>query len=139
MFGGLGGAYALAELRAGACGTMTGFAFPEILAAIRREGERGGWHAAAALYDRFLPLIQFEAQPVLGLAVRKELLRRRGVIDAAYCRREPTALDEVTARELDDVLARTGVEPAAAALRPARPKSSVSLRPDSPRRMPGRP
>ena len=111
VFGGLGGAYALAELRAGACGTMTGFAFPEIMAAIRRQAELGEWGRAAALYDRYLPLIQFEAQPVVGLAVRKELLRRRGVIETARCRREPELIDEGSGRELDDVLRRVRVAP----------------------------
>jgi 4-hydroxy-tetrahydrodipicolinate synthase len=111
LFGGLGGAYALAELRAGASGTMTGFAFPEIMAAIRRAGEAGDWRQAAALYDRYLPLIQFEAQPVSGLTVRKELLRRRGVIATARCRREPVEIDDVTRRELEDVLDRVGIEP----------------------------
>jgi 4-hydroxy-tetrahydrodipicolinate synthase len=118
VFGGLGGAYTLAELRAGACGTMTGFAFPEIMAAIRRAAERDDWSQAAAVHDRYLPLIQFEAQPVVGLAVRKELLRRRGVIDTAHCRRDPKTIDHVTIRELDDVLARVGVQPGAAPLAP---------------------
>ena len=111
VFGGLGGVYALAELRAGACGTMTGFAFPEIMASMRRGVERGDGQAAAAVYDYYLPLIQFEAQPVVGLAVRKELLRRRGVIATARCRREPVTIDEVTDRELTDVLARVGIRP----------------------------
>jgi 4-hydroxy-tetrahydrodipicolinate synthase len=111
VFGGLGGAYALAELRAGACGTMTGFAFPEIMAAIRRGLHRADPQAAGRVYDAYLPLIQFEAQPVMGLAVRKELLRRRGVIATGRCRKEPNAIDEVTTRELDDVLARADVRP----------------------------
>lgn len=45
VFGGLGGASALYELNRGACGTMTGFAFPEILAAIRGEHARVRWSA----------------------------------------------------------------------------------------------
>ena len=111
VFGGMGGMRALDELAAGACGTMTGFAFPEIMAAVRRAGERGDWGTAAGLYDRYLPLIQFEAQPAVGLVVRKELLRRRGAIDSARCRREPTTIDAVTDRELDDVLDRVGIAP----------------------------
>jgi 4-hydroxy-tetrahydrodipicolinate synthase len=117
VFGGLGGAYALPELRAGACGTMTGFAFPEIMAAIRSAAHANEWARAAALYDRFLPLIQFEAQPAVGLAVRKELLRRRGVISSARCRRDPIEIDEITRRELDDLLARLGIVPATEPLR----------------------
>ena len=59
---------------------MTGFAFPEILAAVRLSAESGDMKAAGLLFDRYLPLIQFEAQPTIGLAIRKELLRRRGSI-----------------------------------------------------------
>jgi 4-hydroxy-tetrahydrodipicolinate synthase len=111
VFGGLGGAFALAELRAGARGTMTGFAFPEILGAVRRSLEGGEEARAAALFDRYLPLIQFEAQPVVGLAVRKELLRRRGVIDTAVTRGTVRRLDAVTDRELGDVLRRLHIDP----------------------------
>jgi 4-hydroxy-tetrahydrodipicolinate synthase len=110
VFGGLGGVAALAELERGACGTMTGFAFPEILRAVREALERGDPTGAAALFERFLPLIRFEAQPSVGLAIRKELLRRRGVIRTAVTRRtEPLA--NVVLERLDDVLRRVGVEP----------------------------
>ena len=111
VFGGLGGTSALNELRRGACGTMTGFAFPEILAAIRRSVEAKDVDAAARTFDRYLPLIQFEAQPVVGLAIRKEQLRRRGVIATGRTRSLVSAIDHITAAELDDVLARLGVEP----------------------------
>lgn len=110
VFGGLGGAFALAELRQGACGTMTGFAFPEILAALRRAVERGDRGGAGRIFDQYLPLIAFEAQSGLGLAVRKELLRRRGAISSAATR-TGTEIDPVTAKELDDVLDRLGIRP----------------------------
>ena len=90
---------------------MTGFAFPEILAAIRRSVEAKDVDAAARTFDRYLPLIQFEAQPVVGLAIRKELLRRRGVIATGRTRGLVPAIDHTTAEELDDLLARLGVEP----------------------------
>lgn len=110
VFGGLGGVAALSELRRGACGTMTGFAYPEVLAAVRGAAERGDPAAAAAIFDRFLPLLVFEGQPVIGLAIRKEVLRRRGAIASAATR--GPLLDAWARDELDDVLARVGVEPA---------------------------
>jgi 4-hydroxy-tetrahydrodipicolinate synthase len=110
VFGGLGGVAALAELERGACGTMTGFAFPEILRAVREALEGGNAAGAAALFERFLPLIRFEAQPVVGLAIRKELLRRRGIIPTAATRRTGPLPEEVLA-DLDDVLRRVGIEP----------------------------
>jgi 4-hydroxy-tetrahydrodipicolinate synthase len=110
MFGGLGGAFALSELRRGASGTMTGFAFPEILHAVRRALEEGDDARAARIFDRYLPLISFEAQPAVGLAVRKELLRRRGAI-ATSVTRTGAELDPVTAGELDSVLERVRIDP----------------------------
>ncbi len=116
VFGGLGGVSAYAELSRGGSGTMTGFAFPEILRAIRLAFEAGDKAAAAALFDRYLPYITFEGQPVVGLGIRKEVLRRRGVISCARTRNLRPELDEVTTAELDDVLGRVGLTPAREAL-----------------------
>ena len=112
IFGGLGGVFALSELRRGACGTMTGFAFPEILTAVRRAAEAGDWELGGQLFDRYLPLIQFEAQPGFGVAIRKELLRRRGVFASAATRVAAPPLDEITAREIDELLDRLRLTPA---------------------------
>jgi 4-hydroxy-tetrahydrodipicolinate synthase len=110
VFGGLGGAFALSELRHGAAGTMTGFAFPEILRAVRSAIAAEDQAAAARIFDRYLPLISFEAQPGIGLAVRKELLRRRGAIVTSVTR-TGAEVDPVTAGELDSVLERVGMRP----------------------------
>jgi 4-hydroxy-tetrahydrodipicolinate synthase len=90
---------------------MTGFAFPEILAAVRSRLEAKDPGGAAAAFDRYLPLIQFEAQQGVGLAIRKELLRRRGAIDRSMTRGPIRELDAATLDELDDVLARVGLTP----------------------------
>ena len=111
IFGGLGGVFALSELRRGACGTMTGFAFPEILTAVRRAMESGDPELAGRIFDRYLPLIQFEAQPGYGVAIRKELLRRRGVIESATTRVQAPPIDEMTARELEELFDRLGLTP----------------------------
>jgi 4-hydroxy-tetrahydrodipicolinate synthase len=111
VFGGLGGASALWELRRGASGTMTGFAFPEILAAIRVAHERGDADEAGRIFNRFLPLIQFEAQVGVGLAIRKEVLRRRGALARPTSRLFPRGIDPRAGRELDDVLRWVGIEP----------------------------
>jgi 4-hydroxy-tetrahydrodipicolinate synthase len=116
IFGGLGGINALAELRRGAVGTMTGFAFPEVLREIRLALGTGRDEAAARIFDHYLPLLVFEAQPVVGLGVRKEILRRRGVITTPITRSSQKPLDRRTAEELDDVLARCGVTPSSARL-----------------------
>nr|BFE60866.1 dihydrodipicolinate synthase family protein [Dactylosporangium thailandense] len=111
VFGGLGGVSAYSELRRGAAGTMTGFAYPEILRAIRLAFEAGDTAAAARINDRFLPYLVFEGQVRVGLAIRKEVLRRRGVLATARTRALNPLPDEATLAELDDVLARVGLTP----------------------------
>lgn len=118
VFGGLGGVAALDELRRGACGTMTGFAFPEILRDVRLSVEAGNLAAAARCFDRYLPLIQFEAQPLVGLAIRKEVLRRRGTLASNRTRGLSPAVDSLTSAELDDVLERVGIQPDLARFQP---------------------
>jgi 4-hydroxy-tetrahydrodipicolinate synthase len=106
IFGGLGGLYYLDELAQGARGTMTGFAYPDVLAAIFAAHRRGDTDRAAQLFDRCLPLIVFEYQPHIGLAIRKELLRRRGALASAVARVAPARLDEVTRARLEAVVRR---------------------------------
>lgn len=110
VFGGLGGVSALGELRRGACGTMTGFSYPEALTTVRTRMEEGDRDGAAATFDRYLPLIAFEGQPVVGLGIRKEILRRRGALPRGTTRGAPVP-DSETLAELDDVLHRVGLAP----------------------------
>lgn len=111
VFGGLGGVSAYSELRRGAAGTMTGFAYPEILKAIRVAFASGDLARAAALNDRFLPYLVFEGQVRVGLGIRKEVLRRRGVLATARTRALNPLPDPATLAELDDVLDRVGLTP----------------------------
>ena len=39
---------------------------------------------AAAIFDRYVPLIRYEFQPKIGLAYRKFTYRRRGIIDSSF-------------------------------------------------------
>ena len=81
---GLGALYGLFDLEEGSDGFNTGFAFPEVLIAMVQAEQRGHRDVVRELYARFLPLIVFEQQP--GTAIRKEILRRRGLIDSAHVR-----------------------------------------------------
>jgi 4-hydroxy-tetrahydrodipicolinate synthase len=80
LFGGLGGVGLLDELCAGAAGAMTGFSYPEALVAVVRAFRVGGFSAAHEAIRPWLPLMNFEGQAAIGLAIRKENLRRRGVL-----------------------------------------------------------
>ena len=79
VFGGLGGWACSTSSAAGAAGAMTGFSHPEGLRAALDAWARGGFTEARVAFAPWLPLVNFEAQPGVGLALRKEILRRRGV------------------------------------------------------------
>jgi 4-hydroxy-tetrahydrodipicolinate synthase len=112
VVGGLGGLYLPDELRAGAAGTMTGFALPERLVAIV-EAFRVDPEGAEASWVELLPLIRLEALPPFSLAARKEVWRLRGVIRSACCRRPGAVLDATAAGDVRRALERVD----AAALR----------------------
>jgi 4-hydroxy-tetrahydrodipicolinate synthase len=105
IFGGLGGVFLLEELISGATGAMTGFAFPEILVKIMTHWNAGERDAAADVFYRAVPLMRFEFQEGIGMAIRKEVLRRRGVLASAATRAPAGALDAPTKQALDRVLA----------------------------------
>lgn len=109
IFGGLGGVFLLEELLAGAAGAMTGFAFPAILVDIVTRFRAGRIDEAADVFYRKVPLMRFEFQEGIGMAVRKEVLRRRGAIADAGIRPPGGTLDDATRQSLDRVMAWTGV------------------------------
>jgi len=92
IMGGLGGLFLPDELRAGASGTMTGFALPERLVGIVASFAAAPEDAEAD-WESLLPLMRFEAFAPFNLAARKEVWRLRGVIRSARCRRAGAALD----------------------------------------------
>jgi 4-hydroxy-tetrahydrodipicolinate synthase len=104
IFGGLGGVFLLEELISGATGAMTGFAFPEILARIMTHWNAGERDAAADVFYRAVPLMRFEFQEGIGMAIRKEVLRRRGALASAATRAPAGGLDAPTKQALDRVL-----------------------------------
>lgn len=98
---GLGALYGGFELAAGADGFMTGFAFPEILKAMVAASVDDAWH----IYAKYLPLIVFENQP--GVAIRKEIFRRRGLIAHSVVRAPGAGISPLAAQQLDELLERT--------------------------------
>jgi 4-hydroxy-tetrahydrodipicolinate synthase len=100
VLGGLGGVFLFEELMSGAAGAMTGFAYPEMLVAIVTEFRAGRIDQAADLFYRYVPLMRFEFQEGIGMAIRKEVLRRRGVIDDARIRPPGSTIDEKTSEAL---------------------------------------
>ena len=104
IFGGLGGVFLLEELMAGAAGAMTGFAFPAVLVTIVALYRAGRIDEAAEVFYAKVPLMRFEFQEGIGMAIRKEVLRRRGAITNAAIRPPGGTLDQTTKDALDRVL-----------------------------------
>ena len=105
---GNGGLYLPQELSRGADGAMTGFAFPEMLVQVVQRHRDGDADGAEDLFDAYLPVVRHEQQPGFGLAVRKEILRRRGIIASATCRAPGPKLDKAGQGELTHMLDRLG-------------------------------
>ncbi|HET8610377.1 MAG TPA: dihydrodipicolinate synthase family protein [Burkholderiales bacterium] len=99
---GLGALYGLFDLERGSSGFNTGFAFPEALIAMVKATKDGRTDAARRIYSRFLPLIVFEQQP--GVAIRKEVLRLRGLIASHRLRHPGTGITSETAQQLKSVI-----------------------------------
>lgn len=74
------------EMQRGADGAMTGFAYPEMMVQVVDLCLKGDHDRAEDIFDAYLPLVRYEQQLGLGLAIRKETLRRRGVIASAKVR-----------------------------------------------------
>ena len=109
IIGGMGGVYFLDELRRGANGTMTGFAYTEALLEIWNHWTSGNRNEVARSYFGILPLLVFEGQSKIGLAIRKEILRQRGLIKTAILRGVSGHLSSEIIADLSDTLNITGV------------------------------
>ncbi len=110
IFGGLGGMFLLEELKRGASGTMTGFAFTEILVAVYEAFKDGNERKAEAIFDKYLPLIRYENQPLINLTIRKAFLQRRGAIANASPRPPFKPIDAGSLAEIDWLLQRVGID-----------------------------
>ena len=103
---GNGGLYLPQEFARGADGAMTGFAFPEMLVQFCHKHAAGDIDGAENLFEVYLPMIRHEQQPGYGLAVRKEILRRRGAIVCAKTRDPGPILTKADHKDLDRLLLR---------------------------------
>jgi len=103
---GNGGIYYPQEMRRGADGAMTGFAWPEMLVQVYDLFAKGKPEEAEDLFDIYLPLVRHEVQPAIGLALRKEVLFRRGAIKSPKQRAPGSSLTATDKAELDSLIAR---------------------------------
>ncbi|MCO5152051.1 MULTISPECIES: dihydrodipicolinate synthase family protein [unclassified Shinella] len=103
---GNGGLFLDFEPERGADGAMTGYGFPDMLCELVDLFSAGRRDEAHDLFDAHLPLIRYEQQLGIGLAIRKHVLKRRGVL-SSDAQRKPAQLLSATAKaEIDYLLAR---------------------------------
>jgi 4-hydroxy-tetrahydrodipicolinate synthase len=103
---GNGGLFLDFETERGADGAMTGYAFPDMLVDVVRLAQEGKRDAAHDLFDAHLPLVRYEQQQGVGLAVRKYVLMKRGAIASDAQRKPAAALSAAARAEVDYLLAR---------------------------------
>jgi 4-hydroxy-tetrahydrodipicolinate synthase len=94
------------EIARGADGAMTGFAFPEMMVGVWNAYVAGDIGRGRDIFDAYLPLVRYEQQPGLGLAIRKHILARRGAIASAALRAPGPKLSAADIAEIDLLLRR---------------------------------
>jgi 4-hydroxy-tetrahydrodipicolinate synthase len=103
---GNGGLFLDYEMERGADGANTGYAFPDMLCDVVRLSASGQREEAHDLFDAHLPLLRYEQQPGVGLAVRKYILMRRGLLASAAQRKPAVPLTKAAQGEVEHLLAR---------------------------------
>lgn len=103
---GNGGLFLPEEIQRGADGAMTGFCFPEMMVDVCRLMQAGEIEKAHDIFDCYLPLVRYEQQPGAGLAVRKYVLAKRGVIAGSAQRKPAAGLSAEAIAEVENLIAR---------------------------------
>jgi 4-hydroxy-tetrahydrodipicolinate synthase len=98
---GNGGLYLLEEMLRGADGAMTGFGYPEMMSLVVNAFNAGDIDRARDIFDAYMPMVRYEAQPGLGLAIRKHSLVKQGVIAHPTLRKPAGTLTADTIAEVD--------------------------------------
>jgi 4-hydroxy-tetrahydrodipicolinate synthase len=104
---GNGGLFLDFEVERGADGAMTGYAFPDMLCDVVRLQAEGQRDEAHDLFDAHLPLLRYEQQQgPTGLAVRKYVMAKRGIIASDAQRKPGATLSAKGKAEVEYLLSR---------------------------------
>lgn len=103
VFGGFGGRYIIEELKRGAVGNMPTCEYTEIIVEVYNRYVKGDEEGARELHKELMAL-----QRIIGVSMNavKEVLKRRGIIEASYSRIPSATLDEFDQREIERNLIR---------------------------------
>jgi 4-hydroxy-tetrahydrodipicolinate synthase len=103
---GNGGMYLLEELLRGADGAMTGFGYPEMMRQVLDAFRANEIERARDIFDAYMPMIRYEAQPGMGLAIRKHSLAQQGIILHPTLRKPGAGLSAEAIAEVDMLATR---------------------------------
>jgi 4-hydroxy-tetrahydrodipicolinate synthase len=104
---GNGGLFLDFEMERGADGANTGYAFPGMLVDVVKLSAAGKRDEAHDLFDAHIPYLRYEQQQgPLGLAVRKYVLMRRGILASDAQRKPALSLSAQAKHEVDYLLSR---------------------------------
>ncbi|MBO9589098.1 dihydrodipicolinate synthase family protein [Devosia sp.] len=103
---GNGGLFLPEEMGRGADGAMTGFCYPEMMVGVVANYAKGDVERAHDIFDAYLPLVRYEQQQGIGLAARKYVLAKRGIISSAALRKPGGALSAKDVADVERLLAR---------------------------------
>lgn len=103
---GNGGLFLDFETERNADGAMTGYSFTEMLVDVVRLSAAGRRDEAHDLFDAHLPLIRYEQQPGIGLAVRKYVLMRRRILRCDAQRKPSATLSSAAKTEINYLMKR---------------------------------
>jgi 4-hydroxy-tetrahydrodipicolinate synthase len=103
---GNGGLFLDFEMSRGADGSNTGYCFPEMLVDLIRLKKEKAQEEAQDLFDAHLPFLRYEQQPGVGMAIRKYVLFKRGLISTDTQRSPGGKLKATAIQEVDFLLRR---------------------------------
>jgi 4-hydroxy-tetrahydrodipicolinate synthase len=106
---GNGGMYLHEEMLRGADGAMTGFGYPEMMAQVIEANKSDETHARD-IFDAYMLMVRYEAQPGMGLAIRKYTLAQRGAIAHDTLRKPGASLTPAARGEIDTLAARQAMK-----------------------------
>lgn len=107
IFGGAGGSYFIEEMRRGSVGTMPFCSQPGAFVEVWNLFQAGDERGARKVFDDSIMAVNRLGQQGgdLFYHLHKQLLVRQGVIRSAFVRSPTVAVDSVTQREIDQLLA----------------------------------
>lgn len=106
ILGGNGGLNFPDELIRGSDGAMTGFSYPDMLVDVFAAHENGNIERACDIFDVYLPLVRYELQPGLGMAIRKYILKKRGALTFDHVRKPGPKLSADDIADIERLISR---------------------------------